>query len=61
MNHRTEYAGFRYVVTDHGETQTIDPEPGQHVAANKEKHRQAALQEWRRDIHERKHHGTTRA
>lgn len=44
--YRTEYAGFRYIITVQGGMQDIHPEPGQDLAAHRWKHRQAAMQEW---------------
>lgn len=46
-DYRVEYAGFRYVVIDFGDTQNIRPELGQHIAAAKAKHCAAALSLWR--------------
>lgn len=38
-----EYAGFRYVIDGTPSRLVATPAPGQHKAAWKEKHRQAAL------------------
>lgn len=48
VEHKYEYAGFRYVIGEvaPGEWRAV-PEPDQHPAASKEKHRRAALDEWR--------------
>ena len=44
---RYEYVGFRYVI-DHGPNGWLvaTPEPGQHPAANKEKHRRNAVEQF---------------
>ena len=40
------YAGFSYIIIDAGSLVTAFPSPGQHPAANKYKHRQAAVDCW---------------
>lgn len=43
-----EYAGFKYDITEDGDGGfTVTPLPGQHRAVNKDKHRRAALEEYR--------------
>lgn len=42
-----EYAGFRYNIVETGRSITATPCPGQHPAANKEKHRRAAVELYR--------------
>ena len=39
-----EYAGFMYEINGTPSRLTATPEPGQHPAANKEKHRRAAVE-----------------
>lgn len=55
MDYEYEYAGFRYIIieVEPGEWRAV-PEAGQHPVANKEKHRSAALGEWRREKGESK-------
>ena len=44
-----EYAGFKYIPVHKGNGIVMEPVPGQHKAAYKEKHRQAALQQYLED------------
>ena len=49
QEHKYEYAGFRYIITETAMGAVATPEPGQHPAANKDKHRRAAVECWRQD------------
>jgi hypothetical protein len=48
---RVEYAGFRYtIVRHHGGLMSAEPEPGQHPAAGRERHRRTAYEHWERYV-----------
>lgn len=49
MSETYEYAGFVYEVIHDGETVRLTPIPGQHSAANKEKHIRAARECYKQD------------
>ena len=51
-----EYAGFMYDITGEGSAVAAIPLPGQHPAANKEKHRMAAIECWLDDKSVNKDH-----
>lgn len=44
-----EYAGFQYLIEEIDGRLTATPLPGQHHAAGKEKHRQAAVEQYREE------------
>lgn len=44
-----EYAGFNYTILKSGKDVWAQPQAGQHYAANKDKHKHAALEQWREE------------
>jgi hypothetical protein len=49
-HHHYEYAGFQYIIIETPDgSMTAFPKPGQHPAANKEKHRMAAISCFKQD------------